>query len=74
VWYRALTSYFTPVTDYYEARASTLAAARDLYPGDAAAEAAVGAAWDIVGAPDEPGGWGPRCDPAFAVDPSKCPA
>ncbi|KAI8469121.1 MAG: hypothetical protein J3K34DRAFT_424794 [Monoraphidium minutum] len=74
VWYRALTSYFTPVTDYYEARASTLAAAADLFPGGEAEVAAVSAAWDVVGAPDGPDGYGPRCDAGFAVDAAACAA
>jgi Zn-dependent metalloprotease len=74
VWYRALTNYFSPVTDYYEARTSTVKAAQDLFPGSSKEAAAVAAAWDVVGAPDSPDGNGPRCDPGFAIDSSACPA
>jgi hypothetical protein len=74
VWYRALTNYFTPVADFYEARQSTVRAARDLFPSDPAAAEAVSAAWDIVGAPDVAEGFGPKCDPTFATDVATCPA
>jgi hypothetical protein len=72
VWYRALTSYFTPVTDYLEARQSTLMAARDLYPGSTAEADAVAAAWDLVGAPTEADKPGPKCDASFATDYGSC--
>ncbi|GBF94228.1 peptidase [Raphidocelis subcapitata] len=70
VWYRALTSYFTPVTDYYEARTATVRAARDLFEGLEAD--AVSAAWDAVGAPSGADGGGPACEPQYATDRAAC--
>lgn len=74
MWYRALTNYFTPVTDYYEARVSTVRAAQELFPASPGDAAAVTAAWDLIGAPAAPGRRGPACDPDFAVDASACGA
>ena len=74
MWYRALTSYFTPVTDYQEARAATVRAARDLFPNSTAEAAAVAAAWDAIGAPLGPRKRGPRCDAELAVDAAACGA
>jgi vibriolysin len=59
IWYRALTYYMTPTTNFQSARAATVRAAFDLYvrcrPGIPCAPAlepvAVHAAWDAVGAP-----------------------
>jgi hypothetical protein len=73
VWYRALTNYFTPVADFYEARRSTVKAAEDLYPDSPQAAKAVDAAWDIVGAPNTSEGFWPKCDPTFAIDAASCP-
>ncbi|WP_433326110.1 M4 family metallopeptidase [Spirillospora sp. CA-294931] len=48
IWYRALTTYFTSSTNYSQARAATLNAAKDLY-GDASPQhKAVAAAWTAV--------------------------
>lgn len=49
VWFRALTEYFTPSTDFAEARQGLLQAATDLYGRESAAYAAVAAAWTAVG-------------------------
>ncbi len=48
IWYRALTIYMTSDTDYAGARAATLSATTDLYPGDTAKYNAVAAAWSAV--------------------------
>lgn len=74
MWYRALSSYFTPVTDYAEARAATMRAAADLYPGSDKEAAAVAAAWDVIGAPRSPKERGPRCEAGFATDAAACGA
>ncbi|NKI42099.1 M4 family metallopeptidase [Streptomyces sp. LD120] len=49
VWYRALTTYMTALTDYRLARVATLRAAADLYGEDSAEYTAVGDSWDAVG-------------------------
>lgn len=49
IWYRALTVYMTSSTDYADARAATLDAAKDLYGEGGAEYAAVAAAWSAVG-------------------------
>ena len=48
IWYRALTVYMTSSTNYAGARAATLSATADLYPGDTAKYNAVAAAWSAV--------------------------
>jgi len=47
IWYRALTAYFAPDTDYSKARKATRKAAEALYK-DEEVEAAVQNAWDAV--------------------------
>ena len=47
VWYRALTVYMTPSTNFAGARTATISAATDLY--GSAASTAVGNAWSSVG-------------------------
>jgi hypothetical protein len=74
LWYRALTVYFTPVTDYFEARFATAQAAADLHGADSPEVAAVHAAWDVVGVPTATDGSGPQCDPTYATKPSTCSA
>jgi len=49
IWYRALTVYFTPSTNFKKARTATLSAARDLYDYGSDEEKAVAAAWTAVG-------------------------
>lgn len=48
IWYRALTVYMTSGTTYPQARAATISAVADLYPGDTAKANAVKAAWSAV--------------------------
>ncbi|MFF5368014.1 M4 family metallopeptidase [Streptomyces sp. NPDC013187] len=48
IWYRALTVYMTSSTDYADARAATLSAAKDLYGADSTEQKAVAAAWKAV--------------------------
>jgi len=47
IWYRALTVYMTSSTNYAGARAASIKAAQDLYPGGTEA-ASVAAAWSAV--------------------------
>jgi Zn-dependent metalloprotease len=47
IWYRALTVYMTSSTNYSGARAASIKAAQDLYPGGTEA-ASVAAAWSAV--------------------------
>jgi thermolysin len=49
VWYRALTTYMTLLTNFAGARAATLNAAGDLYGDGSAEQAAVCQAWTVVG-------------------------
>jgi hypothetical protein len=70
--YRALTNYFTPVTDYFEARAATAQAAADLFGPGSAEVAAVKGGWDVVGAPTAPDGTGPTCDATYATNTASC--
>lgn len=49
IFMRALMYYMTATSTFVDARRATLAAARDLFPGDASIETKVGAAWDAVG-------------------------
>jgi bacillolysin len=49
VFYRAFTSFLVPSATFSQARAATIEAARELYPGGAAVEAAVTQAWNAVG-------------------------
>jgi thermolysin len=49
VWYRALTTYMTVLTNFARARAATLDAAGDLYGDGSAEQAAVCQAWTLVG-------------------------
>ncbi|MEU1002833.1 M4 family metallopeptidase [Streptomyces tibetensis] len=48
IWYRALTVYMTSSTNYADARAATLSAAKDLYGADSTEHKAVAAAWKAV--------------------------
>jgi zinc metalloprotease ZmpA len=48
IWYRALTVYMTPGTNYAAARTASLNAASDLYGAASAQRAAVDAAWSAV--------------------------
>jgi thermolysin len=49
VFYRAFTSFLVPSSNFSAARAATIQAARELYPGSPAVEAAVTQAWTAVG-------------------------
>ncbi len=51
IWYRALTHYFTSGTDYSDARAGVLSAAKDLYGAKSKQVATVNATWDAVNVP-----------------------
>lgn len=64
IWYRALTAYMTPETNYHAAREATLQAAEELYGRPSPAYTAVGNAWTAVNVnpasvrvlvPDSPG-------------------
>jgi thermolysin len=55
IWYRALTTYMTVLTNFARARTATLDAAADLYGAGSDEEAAVCQAWQLVGV-------GPACD------------
>ena len=48
IWYRALTVYMTPSTNYAAARVATLKAATDLFGASSAQYARVAAAWSAV--------------------------
>lgn len=48
IWYRALTLYMTPRTDYRAARAATVRAAKDLYGPGSVPVVTVKAAWSAV--------------------------
>jgi thermolysin len=49
VFYRAFASFLGPSSNFSAARAATIQAARELYPSNAAVEAAVTQAWTAVG-------------------------
>jgi Zn-dependent metalloprotease len=49
VFYRAFTQLMPANTNFRQARAITLQAARDLYPTNPAVEAAIAQAWSAVG-------------------------
>jgi thermolysin len=49
VFYRAFTSFLTPSSNFSQARAATIQAARELYGSNPAVEAAVTQAWNAVG-------------------------
>lgn len=49
IWYRALTVYMTPSTNFAGARTATTSAATDLFGSGSAAVTAVGNAWTAVG-------------------------
>lgn len=51
IWYRALTVHMTSATDYADARASTIAAADELYGAGSPESLAVAAAWSAVNRP-----------------------
>jgi hypothetical protein len=69
VWYRALTQYFTRVSDFSEARTATVRAAADLYGPSSREARLVAAAWDAVGVSGEPGKYDPGlCKPKLAVE------
>lgn len=58
IWYRALTTYFTPTTDYVSARIATLKAAADLYGAHGVEYNTVNSAWaaaSLVGVDPLPG-------------------
>ena len=63
--YRAVRDYFTPVTQYVDARDATITAARQLFGGCSPQEKAVIAAWNAGGLPSPN-----RCDPACDFQPS----
>ena len=48
IWYRALTTYMTPSTNYSGARTATLNAAKDLFGAGSTQYGAVAAAWSAV--------------------------
>ncbi|MEM9487711.1 MAG: M4 family metallopeptidase [Myxococcota bacterium] len=54
IWYRALTAYMVPSTDFAEARLATIAAASDLFGAGSAQVTSVQAAWDAVGVSPPP--------------------
>jgi len=54
IWYRALTVYMTPSTNYAGARTATVKAAADLYGSASAEAAAVSAAWAAVNVTGQP--------------------
>ncbi len=49
VFYRAFTAFLVPSSNFAATRIATIQAARELYPGNAAVEAAVAQAWTAVG-------------------------
>jgi len=49
VFYRAFTAFLGPSSNFAAARAATIQAARELYPTNAAVEAAITQAWNAVG-------------------------
>ena len=49
VFYRAFTAFLGPSSNFAAARVATLQAARELYPGNPAVEAAMTQAWNAVG-------------------------
>ena len=49
IWYRAVTTYMTVLTNFAGARTATLNAAADLYGAGSAEQAAVCQAWTVVG-------------------------
>ena len=49
VFYRAFTAFLGPSSNFAAARVDTLQAARELYPGNPAVEAAMTQAWNAVG-------------------------
>ncbi len=49
VFYRAFTAYLGPSSNFQAARATTIQAAKDLYPSNPAVEAAITQAWNAVG-------------------------
>jgi Zn-dependent metalloprotease len=49
IWFKALTEYMTPSTDFFGARNATMAAARALYGNGSGEEVSVAAAWAAVG-------------------------
>lgn len=70
--YRAMSQYMTPITDYFGARVATAQAAKDLFGEGSKEEAAVGAAWDVVGVPTDADGNHPKCQPKFATSDGVC--
>jgi hypothetical protein len=59
--------YFTPTSDFFEARAATTQAAADLHGTNSPEVSAVKAAWDVVGVPTAPDGTRPTCDAIYAT-------
>lgn len=53
IWYRALTTYLTPTSDFRDARRATLLAAQDLYGNDSPEVRKTAEAWDAVGVSGE---------------------
>jgi len=74
IWYRALTKYMTPTTNYFAARQATALAAGDLYGRTSGAVDAVNAAWDIVNVPKKDGVSPDTCQPNFATTPCEAAA
>lgn len=65
IWYRALTTYMTPSTDYAAARIAMITAVRDLYPLSGPEEVAV---WNAFAAINVGTGWaGADAAPVVAV-------
>jgi hypothetical protein len=64
IWYKALTEYLAPDTDFLAARAGSVKAAQDLYGAGSAEEAAVMRAWAAVNVGSAPGE-GPRVRVTF---------
>ena len=78
IYYKALTEYMTPTTDFHEARAATVSAAKDLYGATSAEVASVENAWSEVGVgePSSLGGGSapsPEPEPEPQVDPDPEP-
>lgn len=67
IWYRALSRYMTPTTNYFVARTATVLAAGDLFGRNSGAVDAVNAAWDIVNVPRIDGVSPNTCDAEFAI-------
>lgn len=68
IWFRALTTYMTPSTDYLGARIANIQAVRDLFPASGPEEVAV---WNAFAAINVGNAWsGPDSPPAVTVSES----